>query len=187
MIDSEKKALRVKYKKIRSEIDNKASLDKSICESVLKTKQYKNADRIYVYWSCGSEADTRKIISRALVDGKKVALPKCEDSAGNMRFYYIDSLSDLSVGMYGIAEPTGERLADDFTADSLCLVPALSFDYDGYRLGYGKGYYDRFLSNFTGVSMGLCYEACLSKKLPRDIYDKKVNCIVTNFKIYEIR
>lgn len=187
MINSEKKALRQKYKKIREDIKNRDLSDRCITQAVLESEAYKNADRLYIYWSVASEAHTHKIISQALDDGKFVALPKCEDTNGNMLFYYIASLADLSEGMYGIAEPTSTRRADDFTSDSLCIVPALSFDRYGYRLGYGKGYYDRFLSSFKGVSMGLCYDECLSKKLPVDAYDKKVNYIVTNTKIYEIR
>ncbi len=187
MINKEKKALRVKYKKIRSDIKDRDILDICIAESVLNSHQYKNADRLYVYWSVYSEVDTHKIIRQALADGKKVALPKCADTFGNMQFNYIDSLSDLSVGMFGIAEPSGDLPADDYTVDSLCLVPALSFDRYGYRLGYGKGYYDRFLSSFTGISFGLCYEDCLSDKLPSEIYDQKVNYIVVNTKIYDIR
>ena len=149
--------------------------------------QYKKADKLFVYWSVGSEVDTHRIIEDALNRGKKVALPKCTDSQGNMQFYYINSLTDLTEGMYGVMEPIADVIADDYTAESLCLVPALSFDSDGYRLGYGKGYYDRFLSRFTGVSFGLCYEESLSDKLPRDIYDKKVDYIVTNFKKYDKR
>lgn len=180
MINQDKKSLRAKYKAIRGKVENKEALDERITELVLGSEFYKNCDKLFVYWSVGSEADTRKIIVRALCDGKKVALPKCTDDHGHMTFYYIESLSDLTEGMYGIVEPRGDRTADDFTVDSLCLVPALSFDSDGYRLGYGKGYYDRFLSIFPGVSIGLCYEECLTDFLPRDTYDKKVNYIITN-------
>ena len=187
MINSEKKALRLKYKTIRSNVKDRALSDRLITESVLKSELYKNADRLYIYWSVASEVHTHNIISRALADGKLVALPRCEDTAGNMQFYYIASLADLSEGMYGITEPTSTFRADDYTADSLCIVPALSFDTNGYRLGYGKGYYDRFLSRFKGISMGLCYDECLSEALPYDDYDRKVNYIVTNTKIYEIR
>ena len=187
MINQDKKSLRSEYKNIRSSVSDRDAKNLRIAEVVLKSLQYKNADKIFAYWSVSSEVETYSIISMALTDGKKVALPKCSDKEGNMKFYYITSLSDLIDGMYGIKEPPTDRLADDFTADSLCLVPALSFDKDGYRLGYGKGYYDRFLSAFTGVTIGLCYEECLIETLPKDRYDKNVNYIVTNEKIYDIR
>ena len=187
MMNMDKKSRRTEYRNIRGSVVDRDTKNKSIAESVLNSQQYKNADKIYAYWSVDSEVDTHIIISKALDDGKKVALPKCTDKDGNMKFYYITSISDLIDGMYGIKEPQVKSQAENFTECSLCLVPALSFDVDGYRLGYGKGYYDRFLSRFTGVSIGLCYTDCLCEKLPRDNYDKRVNYIFTNEKIYDIR
>jgi 5-formyltetrahydrofolate cyclo-ligase len=187
MINQDKKSLRSLYKSIRASVEDKESKNILIADSVLKSEVFKNADTVFAYWSAGSEVDTSKIIEKALSCGKNIALPKCTDSQGNMQFYYIDSLSDLTEGMYGIMEPEGNKAADDFTASSLCLVPALSFDSDGYRLGYGKGYYDRFLSDFKGISIGLAYEECLCDSLPRDEYDKKVNYIITNIKQYDKR
>lgn len=186
MIDKDKKTLRFLYKKIRASVDDSDTKNKSITEFVLGSQQYRNADKIYAYWSVDSEVDTHAIIAKALNDGKKVALPKCTDKDGIMLFYYVSSITQLIDGMYGIKEPPEADLADDFTENSLCLVPALSFDKDGYRLGYGKGYYDRFLSVFSGVTMGLCFYECYCEKLPRDCYDKKVNYILTNEKIYDI-
>ena len=187
MINQDKKSLRALYKNLRACVEDKESKNKLISDYLLRSQQYKNADIIFAYWSVGSEVDTHKIIAEALSFGKKVALPKCTDSQGNMQFYYIDSLSDLTEGMYGIMEPEGNKTADDFTFSSLCLVPALSFDSDGYRLGYGKGYYDRFLSDFKGISIGLAYEECLCDALPKDEYDKKVNYIITNINQYDKR
>ena len=187
MINQTKKTLRALYKEIRGGVNDRNTKNNSITEFVLSSEEYRNADSVFVYWSVGSEVDTSVIIEKALVDGKRVALPKCTDKDGNMSFYYIDALSSLVDGMYGIKEPPTDIPADDFTMLSLCLVPALSFDTEGFRLGYGKGYYDRFLSLFSGVTMGLCYEECLCKSLPRDCYDKKVNYIITDDKIYDLR
>ena len=186
MINQTKKSLRALYKDIRAGVNDRNSKNDNISDFVLSSKEYQNADSVFAYWSVGSEVGTVKIIEKALSDGKRVALPKCTDRDGNMSFYYIDALSSLVDGMYGIKEPSTESYADDFTELSLCLVPALSFDKSGFRLGYGKGYYDRFLSDFIGVTMGLCYEECLCEALPRDCYDKKVNYIITNDKIYDL-
>ena len=186
MINQDKKSLRNFYKSVRASITDRDIKNSLITEFILESEQYKNADKIFAYWSVDSEVETHKIITEALKDKKEVALPKCSDKCGNMEFYYIASLSDLTDGMYGIKEPIMKHKADDFTERSLCLVPALSFDNEGYRLGYGKGYYDRFLDKFKGVSMGLCFGESLNEKLPRDSYDKKVNCIVTNEKIYDL-
>ena len=187
MMLEDKKSLRIKYRAVRSSIIGRSTKNSKIAELILNSEAYKIADVIFAYWATGSEVDTYDIIDKAFSDNKKVALPKCIDDKGYMEFYYISAFSDLVDGMYGIKEPPVEFLADNFTEKSLCLVPALSFDKKGYRLGYGKGYYDRFLEKFTGVSMGLCFEECLCESLPVDRYDKKVDYIVTNEKIYDIR
>ena len=187
MIAQDKKALRKKFKEIRNSVSDVRELSRQICSFVIESDFYKNADAVFTYYSDGSEVDTLTIIEKALRDNKKVALPKCSDRNGNMRFYYISSPEDLSEGMYGIMEPSADFPADDFSSKSLCVVPGLSFDKDGYRLGYGKGYYDRFLSQFKGVSIGMCFDECLTSYLPRDEFDIKVDYIITNTKIYDLR
>lgn len=182
-----KKDLRIKYKIIRNSVGNASHQSEEMFSLLINSSMYKTAQTVFVYWSCGSEVDTHRIIDKALGDKKKVALPKCTDKNGNMEFYYISSLDDLSDGMYGIKEPNNNNNADVFSGNDLCLVPGISFDKYGYRLGYGKGYYDRFLSSFNGVSVGLCYDACLSETLPKDEFDKKVDYIITNTKIYDLR
>ena len=187
MISEDKKKLRDKYKEIRSSVNNADVLSNDICRSIVESDFYKNADQVLVYWPTGSEVDTRIIVDRALSDNKRVALPKCSDRNGNMRFYYIGSTQNLSEGMFGIMEPDQSQEATEFTEYTLCIVPALSFDKDGYRLGYGKGYYDRFLIKFGGISAGICYDACLSDILPRNEFDVKVDYLITDKKIYDLR
>ncbi len=182
-----KSSLREHFRDIRNSIENATESSDDIFSLLVSSDLYKNADTVLAYWSVGSEVSTRRIIDRALEDKKKVALPKCTDKNGNMVFYYISSLSDLSEGMYGIKEPLTDVIADDFDESAVCIVPGLSFDKCGYRLGYGKGYYDRFLSRFCGISIGLCYDSCLSEELPTDGFDMKVNYIITNKKIYDLR
>ena len=173
MINQDKKSLRSEYRKIRASVYGRGTKNKTITESVLESEQYKNADKIFAYWSVDSEVDTHDIIAKALSDGKRVALPKCTDKNGNMKFYYIASLADLVDGMYGIKEPPEDFIAEDYTENSLCLVPALAFDKEGYRLGYGKGYYDRFLSDISPYKLGICKKELLLEKLPYSEYDIK--------------
>lgn len=175
------------FREIRDSIVNTSDLSDDIFFRLTDSDLYKSADAVLAYWSVASEVSTQKIIEKALSDSKRVALPKCIDSKGNMEFYYISSTSDLSEGMYGIKEPGAEIKADDFSESTVCLVPGLSFDKKGYRLGYGKGYYDRFLSSFSGISIGLCYDECLTEELEKDEFDKKVNYIITNTKIYDLK
>ena len=97
-----------------------------------------------------------------------------------MDFYEVNSLEQLKKGRYSIMEPDAKlcRQITDYS-EGICLVPGLSFDLYGYRLGFGKGYYDRFLENFGGTTAGLCYSRCIEQKLPHGIYDKTVNIIIT--------
>jgi 5-formyltetrahydrofolate cyclo-ligase len=99
-----------------------------------------------------------------------------------MEFYRIQSTDDLSVGSYGILEPDGSSEMYSGGALSLCVVPALSYDFSGYRLGFGKGYYDRFLADFDGEKVGLCYESCLIRSLPHDDFDICADWLVTENK-----
>ena len=93
------------------------------------------------------------------------------------------SKGELARGSYGICEPTGERelFGDENT---LCVVPAAVFSKDGYRIGYGKGYYDRFLADFKGISVGFSYDATLVDSLPFDEYDARLDMIITEKGVY---
>ncbi|MDE6768031.1 MAG: 5-formyltetrahydrofolate cyclo-ligase, partial [Eubacterium sp.] len=97
-----------------------------------------------------------------------------------MKFYYINSLKDIKTGFFGVREPDTDICCEvaDFN-DSICIVPAIAYDKKGYRLGYGKGYYDRFLENFSFISVGLCYNELIMDVLPIGEYDIPVDYIIT--------
>lgn len=179
-----KDILRNLFKLNRDAVDNKTELSEKICQTLFKSDEYRNCESIFLYASCGSEVCTDSIMHRAFADGKRVAFPRCIDKNGNMKFYYINSSSELILGYYGIKAPPTHTEAYFGNENTLCIVPGLAFSIDGYRLGYGKGYYDRFLSEFKGVSIGLCYDVCLCKTLPTDEYDKKVNYLITDKRVY---
>lgn len=177
-----KAALRTKYRDIRSSMteEEKASCDCTIAHQIRRLWQYEKNDTLLVYVSTPIEVDTRTIIVQALEDGKKVAVPRCVEGTRNMEFYYIRSLRDLEPGSFGVMEPIPEKteLMTDFSR-GLCIVPAFSYDWSGFRLGYGKGYYDRFLSRFEGNIIGICYSNCVQKSLPHGRYDRPVELLVT--------
>ena len=187
MINQDKATLRKYWRNVRGSISDIEDKSQSIYELMVSSDFYKDAKTVLLYWSVDSEVCTHRMIDKALSDGKKVALPKCVDSDGNMVFYCIGSTDELVDGMYGIKEPPVDSDYDMNSSNSVCVVPALCFSNDGFRLGYGKGYYDRFLEKFNGISVGLCYDECLTESLPVGIYDKKVNYIITNKRIYEIK
>ncbi|MCR4925439.1 MAG: 5-formyltetrahydrofolate cyclo-ligase [Clostridiales bacterium] len=177
-----KKKLREKYKNIRFAMtaDEKARLDEKVFSRVVNSWAYRQQDIILTYVSTDIEVDTKAIIQRALQDGKTVAAPRCIDNTRLMDFYIIKSLDDLESGYFGVLEPKPEKCTklSDFSK-GLCIVPALCFDNKGYRLGYGKGYYDRFLVQFEGEIMGICYSSCVCESLPYGKYDRNVDILIT--------
>ena len=157
-----KNELRLFYKNTRKNISasEKANYNLRIFVQLINSKLFSNAETILTYVSFGSEVDTEMIIDYALKMGKTVAVPYC--SGSQMLFFQINSFSDLQKGKFGI--PTVFNIngleIKDFN-NALCLVPGLSFDLKGNRLGYGGGYYDRYIakhgktSNFQTVSLAL--------------------------------
>jgi len=173
-----KEDLRKKYKKLRTELNNKSIKDKSICKNFLNSNLYKKSTTILCYYSTKEEIDTKKIIKKALSDNKKVALPKCLDKNGHMKFYYIKSINEVEKGLFNIMEPKTNAEVTNFT-NAIILVPGFTFDKNGYRLGYGKGYYDRFLAQNNLISIGLCYEEFINEELSISLYDQKIDFLIS--------
>lgn len=177
-----KAELRSVYKRLRSQCpaEVKKELDRRLAQQFLLLDEYKGCKTLFAFVSTPIEVDTSVIISTALKDGKRVAVPKCRDKSGLMDFYYITSTDCLKKGAFSIMEPD-EALCERVTdlSDGLCLVPGLCFDRQGYRIGFGKGYYDRFLEEFGGTTVGICYSRCIEKELPRGIFDRNTDILVT--------
>lgn len=178
-----KSDLRSGFKSKRSSMSEnmKLNMDSEIQSRFLTLRQYSYCDTVFTYVSKDIEVDTFAIIRAAWANGKRVAVPKCIKDTCEMDFYYIESMEDLEEGSFGVPEPIEskcKKVTD--LSKGLCIVPGLSFDAEGFRLGYGKGYYDRFLSKFGGETVGLCYSTCIKWKLPRGKYDRAVDVIVTD-------
>ena len=176
-------------KKIREELSQKrrgvseadrAAFNEMLFVKTVSCNAFKNADVILAYYPVKNEPDILKIVDTALKLRKKVAFPISDKDTYELTFRYISDLSELKPGAYSIPEPSCDSELYVNVPNTLCIVPALAFDRDGYRIGYGKGFYDRFLSSFEGYSIGLCYHEFLCDKLPTEKTDKKVNMIITN-------
>lgn len=141
-----KSELRKTLKAKRINIEKKADKDDFIRENLICSDLYLDAKTVLFYCAIEGEINIDDCISDALMLGKKAALPVCMNENGDMKFYYINSFEDLNTGFFGIREPDIQKCQEvtDFT-DAVCIVPAIAYDKKGYRLGYGKGYYDRFL------------------------------------------
>ena len=137
---------------------------------------YKNAKTIYGYLPYNQEVRTVPMLEQAMKDGKRVAVPKCYDD--EMKFHYMEDLSRVEKGYAGIPEPMGdEPVADDPTA--LVLMPGLAFTEKGDRMGYGGGFYDRFLAKEPNhPTVALCYSFQMVQQLPTEEYDIPVDLVL---------
>ncbi len=189
MIKNEKKnMLRLKFKKIRNNINDndKKIFNSLIHKKLFSSKIYKKCKKILTYISKYTEVDTLKIIEDAFQQKKLVFAPKC-DTMGNMDFYNVENFNELEVSTFGFLEPkiTKTKFQNSKNSDEdLAIVPGLAFDCLGYRLGYGGGFYDKFLKKTKVTSVGLCYSKCFYKSLPYESHDTTVNFVITeNFVI----
>ncbi len=178
-----KRALREKMKNRRRQMtpEEKDQKDQAILKRMQGLRQYERCKTLICYVSTPIEVDTRRMIVEALAGGKQVAVPRCVEGTRNMQFYRIRSFDDLEPRTFGVLEPIPGRCEEltDF-AGSVCVVPALAYDLQGWRLGYGGGYYDRFLSSYTGHKIGVVYASCVVPKLFHGKYDVPVDVIVTD-------
>ncbi len=179
-----KNKLRAEVKAAREAIGEaeRKSLDEKIMRGFKNLASFRFAEILLAYYPLPEEVNILPLIEEALAMGKRVALPKCKEG-GEMTFYYIRSLDDVESGAFGIYEPKEGLIPYDITESrpAIMLIPALAYDKFGYRLGYGRGFYDRFVNAFGGVKAGLCYRAFLKNEpLPRGRFDMAVDYIVTD-------
>ena len=187
MINVDKTLLRKYHKTLRSVIPErtKSEYDAKIFDLIINSENYIAAAGVFTYASHGLEVDTMKLIGRALSDGKQVAVPRCT-GAGQMSFHAISSLSELMPGSYGIPEPSEKLSVITPVLGDVFIVPALSADYYGVRLGYGGGYYDRYLAEYPdALTLCPCYAAELTETLPSDRHDIHMKYIITENNIWE--
>ena len=157
----------------RAEIEQASG---KLAELFFASDFYKNATTVYGYLPYNQEVRTVPILERALADGKKVAVPKV--SGDEMKFIYLTDLSQVACGYAGIPEPVAdEPVADDPTA--LVLMPGLAFDKEGHRIGYGGGFYDKFLAAEPNhPTLALCYEFQVLPQLQTEEFDIPVDMVL---------
>jgi len=181
----DKKDLRKDLLKKRERITDKEIKSHEIFEKLRNLNEWKNAKIINTYVSLEEEVDTRFIIYHALLEGKRVFCPITKGE--NLTFGEIFSFNDLIYGAYGILEPKepSNISIDEF---DLIIVPGIAFNYSGYRIGYGKGYYDRFLNDVKkGIKIGLVFNDLLLDSLCVEEHDKKVDIIITEKKVIKLK
>ena len=147
-----------------------------LCQLFLTSELYRQAKTIYGYLPYNQEVRTLPVLQQALADGKRVAVPKVYED--EMRFIYLTDLNQVETGYAGIPEPIADDpIADDPTA--LVLMPGLAFDREGHRIGYGGGFYDKFLNAEPGhPTVALCYAFQMVEELPTEEFDVPVDWVL---------
>ena len=177
---ADKAALRARFRRLRRETPPsvRAVRDAAIADRLRSLAEYRRCGTLLIYVSKPDEVATDALIESAWADGKTVGVPRSAPD-GTMVFCRITCWTELQPGAFGVREPVGAcpQLIPDETA--LCVVPGLCFDRFGCRVGYGKGYYDRFLRQFPGKTVGLCPAEALEQRIPPSPTDCPVQQIVT--------
>lgn len=177
--DADKRQARLELSKIRADIYDRDEYSKSLCDGIAMLKDYEDADILLLYFPTRSEPDLTVLAEIAWRDGKQVAFPISRTDSLTLDFRIVSSLDEMSSGAYEIPEPSESAPRATITERTLCVVPALAVDRDGYRLGYGKGYYDRFLSSFVGRSLVAIHSSLVCERLPRNDTDIPLGTIIT--------
>ncbi len=173
----DKKALRmaIREKKRAMTLEEIETASRKLGELFLSSELYKQAKTVYGYLPYNQEVRTVSMLLQAQKDGKRVAVPKIYGD--EMKFIYLDDLGQVEKGYSGIPEPIAdEPVADDPTA--LVLMPGMVFDRQGHRIGYGGGFYDKFLAKEPNhPTMALCYEFQMLPELETEEFDIPVDCV----------
>jgi len=187
-VDEQKKRLRKRFISERNALsaNDVFSNSRFISSRLINTKAYVDAEIVHCYVSINkqNEVETRNLIQHMLDHGKNVVVPKMEGN-GLLSHYYIHSLEELTENSWGVAEPASDdknsALVDNF---DIIIVPMVSGDVHKNRLGYGKGYYDRFLEGIKATKIGFLFDVQLCKnRLPTDKFDIQLDMLITESKI----
>lgn len=168
--------------------DERSAADAAIRARLLELPEWHAARVLFVYVSFGSEVDTRGVITTALASGQQVLVPRVVRARGAMEACPIASLDQLAPGVWGILEPLPEIAAAPPAQIDLVVAPGLAFDPSGARLGYGAGYYDRYLCRVRPdcVRAALAYEAQILPAVPYTPTDEPMEIVLTERHVYRV-
>lgn len=180
-ITDEKKAARKHYLAERRQLDGEyvSFASQRIRESIFMLALSEQADTVLLFYPIKNEPDLCELVKQLNAENISVGFPISVEETVTLDFRTVADLSDMREGAYGIPEPRANAPTVSVSEHSICVVPALAFDRMGGRLGYGKGYYDRYLASFSGKSVGAVYSRFVTDKLPTDRYDLCVDLIIT--------
>ncbi|WP_332646745.1 5-formyltetrahydrofolate cyclo-ligase [Lysinibacillus sp. 54212] len=183
----DKKTERLKMKKQLNELSKEEYIERSqiIHQKLLQEPSIINAETIALTISNFPEVDTRKLIESLWKLNKRVAVPKCNPKTKEMTFYAIQGFHQLESVYYNLQEPIEER-TDKIQQEQMdvIIVPGIVFDKRGLRIGFGGGYYDRYLPTFTGKLISLAFDEQVVAWVPNESYDVPVHLIISDKDIY---
>ena len=161
-------------------------MDRNIAAGIMDSPLFQNASMLLIYAPLENEINLLPLAHVARKRGIPVAFPRCDKETNTMQFYILPEGQKLSPGAYGIPEPPEDAPVCHPDKHAVCVVPALSYDLAGNRIGYGKGYYDRYLATFPGVTVGATYASMLLKNVPIEAHDIPVNRLFTERGAYNL-
>jgi 5-formyltetrahydrofolate cyclo-ligase len=182
MKEGEKKKIRKEIMTVRNALtqEDRETMSASICARFVRLHAVEKSTAIMIFLSFGREVDTDPIIEWAWRQGKRVLAPLCKPETREMTVYAIKTFADVAPGYFGIREPKRDILQPAAKGEvDIVVVPAVAFDRRGYRVGYGGGYYDRFLADMDVPAIGLAFSCQIIPEAPIDRYDQPVQGIVT--------
>ena len=185
-----KAEIRKRILAVRNQLSDEEVLRKSeiILKKLIKTPEYQESDNILLYADFNHEVMTKGIFEKAMMHRKKIYFPKVDKLTNTMEFYRVISVNQLEKGCMGILEPKAllqNRFCLNKNEDTLAVIPGVAFDINGYRVGYGKGFYDKYLSDKRQISMiALAFSCQIVDEIQYDRYDIKMDKIVTEEIIY---
>lgn len=157
---------------------------RAIHERLSAIAEFRNAKQFLCYVSKDNEVDTLTLIGSLLTEGRSVLVPIVEQD-GTLQWSRLESLDELEPGAFGVPEPRAEcRRLVNAAHDALVIVPCVAFDSSGHRLGYGKGYFDRFLERHRGRTVGLAFETQKIEHLPVEEHDVPLDIVLTESGCY---
>ncbi len=161
------------------------SKSKIVTEKLLNSEWFKNSNTIMSYISIKNEIDLQEINETIIKLGKTLVLPVIDNNGENMKSVKVDTLENLKEKKFGVMEPDfGEEIK--YNEIDLVIVPGVAFDINGNRIGFGKGYYDRFLRGYNGKTIVLAYDFQVLENIETEEHDEKVEEIITELRDIKI-
>lgn len=185
-INSVKRQLRERILERRKLLtrDEIGACSSQICKALFQQEYYKKATSVLIYISFDKEVDTEKLIKQMKLDHKKIYAPRIIDfDKGEMDFFQITDKTRFDISNKNIMEPMQSESFYKQTEHTLCITPGIAFDQNKNRIGYGKGFYDRFFERISCDKIAICYDFQIVDHVPSAVNDKKMDMIISERRI----